>query len=152
MSIAISDLLSEGRCITDVPATSKKKLLEQLAEIVSEAVPDGTQDAIFDSLLAREKLGSTGIGEGVAIPHCRLPQCHQAIGVLFRLSEAIDFDAIDKQPVDLVFALLVPQEATDEHLQVLATLAKNFNEASFRDGLRAATSDQEFYQQAIKAC
>lgn len=152
MSIAISDLLSESRCITDVPATSKKKLLEHLAVIVSEAVPDGTQDAIFDSLLAREKLGSTGIGEGVAIPHCRLTQCQQAIGVLFRLSEAIDFDAIDKQPVDLVFALLVPQEATDEHLQVLATLAKNFNEASFREGLRAATSDQEFYQQAIKAC
>ncbi|MGB1091084.1 MAG: PTS IIA-like nitrogen regulatory protein PtsN [Oceanobacter sp.] len=151
MSIAVADILTESRTRSNVAVSSKKKLLELLAEIVSADLVHCTADSIFDSLLAREKLGSTGIGEGIAIPHCRLSQCQQAVGVMLKLSESIDFDSIDHQPVDLVFALLVPEEATDEHLQILATLARNFNEAGYRNQLRSAASSEELFDLAIKA-
>ena len=114
-------------------------------------MPASTADDIFERLLNRERLGSTGIGEGIAIPHCRLPACDKAFGVLLRLEQAIDYDAIDRQPVDLVFALLVPEEATDEHLQVLSMLARNFSEAEFRQALRNAPDSKQLYQRALKA-
>jgi len=106
---------------------------------------------VFDRLLERERLGSTGLGEGIAIPHCRLKHCPQAIGVLFSLSEQIDYDSIDKKPVDLVFALLVPEEATDEHLQILSRLAGNFSQPEYRERLRQAQSGTELYQQACQS-
>src|SRR5690606_35295187 len=81
-------------------------------------------DAIYESLLAREKLGSTGFGNGIAIPHCRLEQCTEAVGALLQLSSEIDFDSLDGAPVDLIFVLLVLYEATEQHLQILKTLAE----------------------------
>ncbi|MFK4752150.1 PTS IIA-like nitrogen regulatory protein PtsN [Oceanobacter antarcticus] len=149
MSIAIADILAPERTRTDVAMTSKKKLLEFLAELIAEEVDGSSSDEVFERLLGRERLGSTGIGEGIAIPHCRLRQCEQAVGVLLHLREAIDFDAIDHQPVDLVFALLVPEEATDDHLKILATLAENFSQSQYRHLLRSASSDQELYQRAL---
>ncbi|MDO6681988.1 MULTISPECIES: PTS IIA-like nitrogen regulatory protein PtsN [unclassified Oceanobacter] len=149
MSIAIADILLPECTRTDVAITSKKKLLEFLAGLIAEKVDGSSSDEVFERLLGRERLGSTGIGEGIAIPHCRLRQCEQAVGVLLHLQEAIDFDAIDHQPVDLVFALLVPEEATDDHLQILATLAQNFSQNDYRQQLRSASSDQELYQRAL---
>ena len=148
MTLRIDDILSPTHTLVNAEVSSKKKLLEFLAGLVAESISDSSADEIYERLLGRERLGSTGIGEGIAIPHCRLPQCEQAFGVLLRLAEPIDFDAIDGKPVDLVFALLVPEEATEEHLQVLAMLARNFNEESYRSALRCAPDNRQLFQRA----
>ena len=101
---------------------------------------------IFNNLVSRERLGSTGIGQGIAIPHCRLEGLDRVIGVLMTLEESIDFDAIDNQPVDLIFALIVPKEATSEHLELLSQLAEKFNERSFCDRLRQSEDASTLYQ------
>ncbi|WP_199244034.1 PTS IIA-like nitrogen regulatory protein PtsN [Bacterioplanes sanyensis] len=147
----IEDILTADRAQIDVPASSKKKLLQYLANFVGERLQDSSSDDIYERLLTRERLGSTGIGEGIAIPHCRLKECQQAMGVLLRLQTPIDYDAIDQQPIDLVFALLVPEEATEEHLQVLAMLARNFSTEEFRSALRNAPSEQQLFQRALNA-
>jgi len=149
MPITIGDILTPERTLIDVEVSSKKKLLEFLAGFVAGQLRDCSADEIFESLLSRERLGSTGIGEGIAIPHCRLRQCSEAMGILLRLNEPVDFDAIDQQPVDLVFALLVPEEATEEHLQILAVLAKNFSDAGYREALRNSPDAKYLYQRAL---
>lgn len=148
MTITIKDILTPERAISNVAVTSKKKLLEQLAKVITEHVPGSNSDDVFERLLGRERLGSTGLGEGIAIPHCRLKQCQKAVGVLFTLTTPIDYDAVDKQPVDLVFALLVPEEATDDHLQILATLASNFNDHDYRQSLRTAGDSDILHHRA----
>ena len=110
MSLSIEDILTPERSVIDVTVSSKKKLLEQLSSLVAEEIGDASADDIYERLLARERMGSTGIGEGIAIPHCRLLQCQKALGVLLRLNTPIDYDSIDGNPVDLVFALLVPEK------------------------------------------
>lgn len=149
MDIRIEDILTPERSLIDAPVSSKKKLLEYLASFIAEQLSDSSADDIYERLLSRERLGSTGIGEGIAIPHCRLQQCDQAMGVLLRLVEPVDYDAIDRKPVDLVFALLVPEEATDQHLQILAMLARNFSEPAYCQALRKAPDVQQFYQRAL---
>ena len=120
-----------------------------MLELIGKLVAQHTNldpDAIYESLIAREKLGSTGFGNGIAIPHCRLGDCHQAIGALLQLDGKIDFDALDGQPVDLIFVLLVPQEATDQHLQILKMLAGKLDQASLREALRSAPDAQSLYE------
>ena len=107
---------------------------------------EDAKDAIYENLIARERLGSTGFGNGIAIPHCRLEDCHQAIGALLQLDGKIDFDALDGQPVDLIFVLLVPQEATEQHLQILKMLAGKLDNAELRDALRAAPDADALYR------
>jgi len=143
----ILDILTPARTQAGIAATSKKRVLEHAAKAVEKAV--GASDlagAVFDALLARERLGSTALGEGVAVPHCRLAGCTQTIGLLLRLADGIDFDAPDGKPVDLLFVLVVPQEATDEHLQLLGRIAGMFNDPATRNGLRAAQSAEELYE------
>jgi len=141
----LSDLLSEDRIACDVDAHSKKRALETLSQLLATNQQYATADDIVDSLLSRERLGSTGIGYGVAIPHGRVKNTHEASAAFIRLVEGIDFDAIDKQPVDLLFALLVPEESTDEHLEILSELANLFVESDFRDRLRKADSADKIY-------
>lgn len=126
--------------------TSKKRLIEYISSFLADAIDDAQADDIFDRLIAREKLGSTGIGEGIAIPHSRLRECQDTIGALFVLQEPVDFDSIDRKPVDIVFVLLVPEEATEQHLKTLGMLAEKFNQEEFRNHLRAATTNEELYQ------
>jgi len=149
MATGIGDILTPERTLINVEVSSKKKLLEFLAGFIAGQLTDCPADDIFERLLSRERLGSTGIGEGIAIPHCRIRQCEQATGILLRLAEPVDYDAIDQKPVDLVFALMVPEEATEEHLQILATLARNFSEAEYRDALRKAPDAKYLYQRAL---
>jgi PTS system nitrogen regulatory IIA component len=139
----ISDIISPDRVICDADVSSKKKVLEQLSDILASnsASALASQDVV-DSLIARERLGSTGIGYGVAIPHGRVKNTDHAIAAFVQLHEGIDFDAADDQAVDLLFALLVPEESTSEHLQLLAQLAEMFSDEEFRDKLRA-TKDRE---------
>ncbi len=122
----IASLLSTDRIECASEATSKKRLLETLANMLAKDSEDLNAASIFESLIQRERLGSTGIGHGVAIPHGRLADLDHAIGAVITLREGIDYDAPDKQPVDLLFALLVPEQSTDEHLQILSTLAQSF--------------------------
>jgi len=145
----ISDILTPERTLADLNCASKKRSLESVSHWLAEQMQGISGKQIFNALISREKLGSTGFGDGIAIPHCRLENCTQATGALVRLSNGVDFDAIDRQPVDLLFVLLVPVEATDEHLQILATLAGSFGQESFRSALRAADNAEAMYQIAV---
>ncbi|MBD2859702.1 PTS sugar transporter subunit IIA [Spongiibacter sp. KMU-158] len=145
-----TSILSPLRTQQGAAVSSKKRLLELVAEITSSADSRFNSDELFNQLLARERLGSTGLGKGVAIPHCRSSQCDSITGVLISLEKGIDFEAIDDQVVDLVFALIVPEQAHGEHLKVLAALAEAFENASFRNELRKAEDDQGLYEVAIK--
>lgn len=124
------------------PAASKKRVLERAARLLAGNQEEPTSEQIFERLLERERLGSTGLAGGVALPHARMPGIHDSRGAFMRLAEAIDFDALDGNPVDLVFALLVPEDANQEHLQLLARLAAMFNDQGLRDRLREADVDE----------
>ena len=126
-------------------ATSKKRALQNASELLAAAQPALNSRATFDQLLARERLGSTGLGDGVAIPHCRLAEAQRALGGMITLAEPIDFDAPDGQPVDLLFVLVVPGEGREVHLKILAELARVFSNADYRARLRAAESDTALY-------
>jgi PTS system nitrogen regulatory IIA component len=101
---------------------------------------------VFEALIAREKLGSTGFGNGIAIPHCRLKGCTSPISALLHLEAPIDFDAIDGAPVDLLFVLLVPEAATDAHLELLRQIASMLDRKEVREKLRSAPSNEALYQ------
>jgi len=115
----LEELLTPERCRAKVTGVSKKRVLNTLSDIVAAECPQLESDEVFAALLAREQLGTTGLSNGIAIPHCRLAQCDRVIGVLMTLDQGIDFDAIDAEPVDLVFALIVPEGRDDEHVQAL---------------------------------
>ncbi len=142
----LNQLITPERIAFNLDAQSKKRALEYLSELISEDDDKISSIDVFDSLLARERLGGTGVGYGVAIPHGRLKNTEHTIGAFIRLKEGIDFDSADRQPVDLIFALLVPEESTEEHLRVLATLASMFNDDKFREKLRDADSIASIYQ------
>lgn len=145
----IHGTLVRERCFFGVPGNSKKRVLEQLSELICEQAPNLDADEVFSGLVGRERLGSTGIGEGIAIPHCRLESCTETTGALIRLQEPIDFDAIDSQPVDLLYVLLVPTEATEAHLQTLAALAEMFSKAEVRNLFRNTESAEQLYKAAV---
>jgi PTS system nitrogen regulatory IIA component len=120
----------------DLEVPDKGRLLERIAALLSRR--HGLSEAqVLESLIAREQLGSTGLGHGVAIPHARMPQCYAAAGVFVRTKVAVPFDAPDRKPVSLFLGLIVPKQATERHLQLLATAAVMFSDRTFRDKLRS---------------
>ena len=141
----IIDILSPDCIANTVNVSSKKRVLEKLVELTTAKNPDLIEEEIFESLVSRERLGSTGIGHGVAIPHGRVQTGGKSIGVFLQLQNAIDFDAIDGNPVDLIFGLLVPKESTDEHLEILAKLATLFSDESICDKIRQAETPAEIH-------
>lgn len=144
--IRLENILTPGRSLVNVPGGSKKRALEQIARLIGREVPDLKTRDVYESLLAREKLGSTGFGNGIAIPHCRLKACTSPISALLHLDAPIDFDAIDGAPVDLLFVLLVPEAATDAHLELLRQIAKMLDRKEVRNLLRDASSNEALYQ------
>jgi PTS system nitrogen regulatory IIA component len=126
---------------------SKKRVFERAAEAMGAAL-NLSSETIYRALLAREKLGSTAIGEGIAIPHCRINECSEAAGCLVTLQEPIDYGSADGQDVDIIFVLLVPEEATEAHLKLLAALARSFSNAEVRDRVRQ-TQDPEALKQLL---
>jgi PTS system nitrogen regulatory IIA component len=148
----ISDVLIPAMARCDVSGSSKKKVLENLAELIAQQLggDDDQADALFQSMVARERLGSTGIGKGVAIPHCRVNGIKRICGCLVKLDLSIDFDALDDQPVDLIFALVVPEEQNDEHLATLARVASVLQQDSARERLRACSNNQQLFDTAIQ--
>ncbi|MEM1141689.1 MAG: PTS sugar transporter subunit IIA [Pseudomonadota bacterium] len=147
---AIADLLSPDRCLCQVKSISKKRLFEFIADVLSSEYEDFHPSDLVSGMLSREKLGSTALGDGIAIPHCRLDACARPCGVLLTLDDGADFDAPDNQLVDLIFALVVPSEATQEHLNLLADLARLFSMAEFRDEMRGCRSAEQVYQTACE--
>jgi len=137
----ITRLLSPERVACYDDAGSKKRLLENLSELLATSSPKISQNEIFETLVNREKLGSTGLGRGVAIPHGRMGAIEQPVCAFTRLSIPVDFDAADGEPVDLVFTLLVPEESTEEHLQVLSIIAEIFSDAGICAALRQCESE-----------
>jgi PTS system nitrogen regulatory IIA component len=146
----ITDLLSPDRvaCCDDV--ASKKRLLEQISELLAGSATGLSDSEIFDALISREKLGSTGLGKGVAIPHGRMPELESPVCAFIKLSTAVDYDASDGEPVDLVFALLVPEDSTEEHLQVLSTIAEIFSNSGICTALRDCDSRDCLLQQLFQ--
>lgn len=134
--MTISDILGADRVVSGVTFTSKKKALEELSHLLSLGQPSLAATDILSSLTAREKLGSTGLGHGVAIPHGRLAGVSQSVGAFMRLKHPLDYDAHDGTRVDLVFGLVVPQTATEEHLKHLAAIAEMFSDEAFCATLR----------------
>ena len=135
----IASLLPVQNVLIDLDVGSKKRVFEH-AGLIFENNHNIARSQVFDSLFAREKLGSTGLGQGIAIPHGRIKGLKEAVGAMIRMREAIPFDAPDGQPVNLIFVLLVPERATDLHLQILSELAQMFSGKPFRDQLLSATS------------
>lgn len=134
----ISDLLSPERIRCDVKSSSKKRLLELISEELARDSDEFTQRDIFESLCARERLGSTGLGKGVAIPHGRIKGSRHVEASFIRLTKPLPFDAIDGEPVDLLFCLAVPEECGEDHLKLLAQVAELFSDSELLEELRAA--------------
>ena len=133
----IADLLPQRNVAVGVDAASKRDLFGAIADLVA-AGGEITRSAVVDALTAREKLGSTGLGQGIAIPHGRIKGLKDARGAFVRLAQPIPFDAPDGRPVNQVFVLLVPEHATEQHLELLSELAQMFSERAFRERLAAA--------------
>lgn len=145
----LTDILSLSRISCDSQASSKKRVLEQLSDLIANDQVALSRVDIFDSLLARERLGSTGLGHGIAIPHGRISNSERALGAIIKLREGIDYEALDHQPVDLLFALLVPEKSTEEHLQLLAQLAEMFSNREVVEKLRQANNPAELLDTII---
>ncbi|THF62198.1 PTS IIA-like nitrogen regulatory protein PtsN [Pseudothauera rhizosphaerae] len=133
----ISQLLPLSNVVVDLDASSKKRVFEQ-AGLLFENHQGIARSVVFDSLFSRERLGSTGLGQGIAIPHGRIKGLQDAAGAFFRLATPVQFDAPDGRPVSLLFILLVPEQANETHLQLLSELAQMFSDRGFREELQNA--------------
>jgi len=133
----VSKLLPPANVVIELDASSKKRVFEQ-AGLLFENNQGIARSQVFDSLFAREKLGSTGLGQGIAIPHGRIKGLKEAVGAFVRLNTPVQFDAPDGKAVNLLFILLVPEQATEHHLQILSELAQMFSDKAFRENLTKA--------------
>jgi PTS system nitrogen regulatory IIA component len=141
----IANLLSPANVVVDLDASSKKRVFEQ-AGLLFENNNGIARSTVFDALLARERLGSTGLGQGIAIPHGRIKGLKEATGAFLRLSIPVQFDSPDGKPVGLLFVLLVPESATEHHLEILSELAQMFSDRTFRDALGGAADAATIHQ------
>jgi PTS system nitrogen regulatory IIA component len=141
----VSKILTVSHVSLDLQASSKKRLFEQ-AGLLFENLDGIARSLVFDSLFAREKLGSTGLGQGVAIPHGRIKGLKEALGAFVRLAQPVPFDAPDANPVSLVFVLLVPEKANEKHLQILSELAQMFSDKALREAMSRAPDAAALYE------
>jgi len=142
----VHDLISPDKVLTQVRTSSKKRLLEVISKALAEDDEPLNSREIFESLCARERLGSTGLGNGVAIPHGRIAGNSRVRAVFVRLAKPLAFDAVDGKPVDLLFALAVPQNCTSDHLRLLADIAEKFSDKVLLEQLRKAENSAELAQ------
>jgi PTS system nitrogen regulatory IIA component len=147
----LSQILTPQRTACRVPGVSKKALFETIAKLICDDQQSLPYEVVLNQLVAREKLGSTGMGQGIAIPHCRTSHCVRPLGALLTLEEAIAFDAPDGLPVDVLFVLLVPAQAQQEHLDILANIAQLISQTDVCARLRATRDDRALYDIATGA-
>ncbi len=140
----ISDLISLEGIVANLRATSKKQALQDLARRAADITGE-PERAIFEVLIERERLGTTGVGNGIAIPHGKLPGLDRLYGLFARLETPIDFDAIDEQPVDLICLLLAPESAGADHLKALARVSRLLRDRSICEKLRGSDSAEAIY-------
>ena len=141
----LTGLLRTSRIRLNVSAPSKKRMLEELAGLLSYNRPDLHRDTVFQVLNERERLGSTGIGDGIALPHGRLNGLTEPLAAVIRLRQALDFDSVDDRPIQLIVGLLVPANATEQHLNILASLAETFNNTEQREAIFRARDAQTLF-------
>jgi nitrogen PTS system EIIA component len=146
----IEQILSAEATFCCLKLSSKKKVLEKVSEIMAKTI-DGQSQEIFESLFARERLGSTALGNGIAIPHGRMSTCEEATAVMILLDKPVDYDAPDGQAVDIVFAILVPEDANNEQLKYLAEIAKVLSEPTLVSQIRHAHCSEALYDIIVKA-
>lgn len=142
-NMLLADLLTVERISANSRATSKKRVLEQLSELLTQDPDSEDTRALFESLCSRERMGSTGLGHGVAIPHARMEGLKEVRAAFLRLHKAMEFDAPDQLPVDLIVGLAVPAHCNETHLKMLAKVAEQLNEADFRAALRQAEASPD---------
>lgn len=138
----IGEILPVSHIVLEMEVSSKKRLFEEIGQLL-EAQSGLPHTDVFDCLFAREKLGTTGLGQGVAVPHGRHAAVKEAVGAFVRTKNPVDFDAPDGKPVSLVFVLLVPEQATGTHLELLSHLAERFSEKSVRDELMSCQTPEQ---------
>jgi PTS system nitrogen regulatory IIA component len=141
----VAKLLPPANVLLDLEVSSKKRLFEQVGLLFENNHGIG-RSLVFDSLFARERLGSTGLGQGVAIPHGRIKGLKDALGAFVRVAQPVAFDAPDGKPVTLLFVLLVPEQATEKHLQILSELAQMFSDRALRDAMTGAADAAALHQ------
>jgi PTS system nitrogen regulatory IIA component len=141
-----SDLLSPGRILAGVRINSRKRLLELISETLANKNKELNSREIFESLCVREQLGSTGLGNGVAIPHGRISGTRDVEALFLRLLKPLPFDADDGKPVDLIFALAVPKNCTEDHSKLLSSIANRFSDPELLERLRNAADANEIWQ------
>jgi PTS system nitrogen regulatory IIA component len=141
----LSEILTTSCTCCDATVTSKKRILEIICQLAATQATDIGQDDLLESLLNREKMGSTGIGNGIAIPHGRLPNTSKAIAVLITTKHAIDFDAIDNRDVDIFVALFVPENSCQGHLDTLKNIAQLFSDKKIIKQIRKCNDNQTLY-------
>ena len=144
----IESILVPERVVCGMQAASKKKVLEQIAELIQQRVPNIDGEELYQNLIERERLGTTALGNGIAIPHCRLSSCQEIICALIQLEEGVDFGSFDKEPVRILFLLIVPANVIEEHLEALSMLAKRLEDEPYRNGLIDAADNSALFQAA----
>lgn len=145
----IADILTPGRIVTHMRVSSRKRMLEEISGLLGADKGNLDAAAAFQSLVERERLGTTAIGDGVALPHGRIKGLTTVIGALATLAEEIDCDALDHQPVNIVFALLMPEHAGEEYLQFLSELASIFKDKALRERLLRGESPEDLYHTLV---
>jgi PTS system nitrogen regulatory IIA component len=146
----MSDILTPAAVVNRLDAHTKKHALQEISEIAARQTGVAERE-IFDTLNQRERLGSTGVGGGIAIPHGKLVGLDELKGFLFRLAQPIDFEALDDQPVDIVFCLLAPEDAGADHLKALAKIARVLRTPGVADAIREAESAADLYAAVTKS-
>ncbi len=146
----LNTILSPARTLCRARVVSRKRFFETVSGLIADDLPALAREAVFSRLLAREKLGSTALGDGVAIPHCRMSQCAEPVASLVTLAEPVDFEAADRQGVDIFFVLLAPERGGQRNLDILAELAGLLRQASFRQGLRDAADERLLFEAAVR--
>ena len=145
----IASILSPGRTLCRLKASSKKRAIELAAAFIADNDERIEESELYRLLIAREKISSTGLGYGIALPHCRMANCTGIMGTLITLEQPVDFEAMDDQWVTTLFVLIVPEKEMNAHLEVLAMLVEKFQTSVFRDKLLAAESASDLYLAAI---
>ena len=146
----LEDLVQPEGVVAHLKVTSKKQALQELSERAAK-ITGLSERAIFETLLERERLGSTGVGQGIAIPHGKLPEIDRLHGLFARLDTPIDFESVDDQPVDLIFLLLAPETAGADHLKALAGVSRMLRNESIAERLRGAKNDEALYAMLVDA-
>ena len=146
----MEDILTPSRSLCAIEGHSRKRLFYNVSKLIAEEIPGVDADAVFHALMAREQLGSTGLGQGIAIPHCRVEGVSDVIGALVTLRQPIDFDAMDDRPVDLLFFLVAPSARDDDHVRTLAAVAALFDDEDFCSTLRSTSDVDDLYTVTVR--